>query len=228
MEATFRPRAAFWCEPLTVRTEPYVAVPRPKPQKEKQLNNKFREIMNGEEVLRISLISAPDGRPLARRVFFDTDSWQLDDQFLPLVKAHAEYLRDNPDRVAVIAGHTQGVERQRRCWLVGERRSRAVARALLEAGVSPSQIAAISKGVEKPAVQKSGRIEPYRRRVNIEYVAHHEVQEKLVLAPGAPAWWTAVVGQMQEASAKPVGVKKAGQGLAPTRKPSKRVATAAL
>jgi outer membrane protein OmpA-like peptidoglycan-associated protein len=196
MEATSRPRAPFGASRLRSAPKPVSLCRDPNQHKENTLNSNYREIMNGEEVLRISLISAPDGRPLARRVFFDTDSWQLDEQFLPLVKAHAEYLRDNPDRVAVIAGHTQGVERQRRCWLVGERRSRAVARALLDAGVSPSQIAAISKGVEKPAVQKSGRIEPYRRRVNIEYVAHHELKDKLVLAPGAPAWWTAVVGSM--------------------------------
>ena len=153
--------------------------------------------MSAEEVLRISLISAPDGRPLARRVFFQNNSWDLDDAFVPLVQAHAAYLKENPDRVAVIAGHTQGADRQRRCWLVGERRSRAVAKALIASGVSPDQIASISKGVVKPDLPQDDRSAPYRRRVNIEYVSVDEVEGKLKLAPGAPAWWKAMVGQMR-------------------------------
>lgn len=71
--------------------------------------------MSAEEVLRISLIAAPDGRPLARRVFFQNNSWDLDDALVPLVQAHAEYSKENSDRVAVIAGHTQGADRQRSC-----------------------------------------------------------------------------------------------------------------
>ncbi|MDH5708195.1 MAG: OmpA family protein [Hylemonella sp.] len=158
------------------------------------MKNENLELMAGEEVLRKSLSSAPDGRPLARRVFFDDDSWQLDDEFLPLVQAHAEYLRANPQRVAVVTGHTQGVARQRRCWLIGERRSRAVVRALLEAGVKANQIAAVSKGMMKPSVVQNGRAAGYHRRVNIQYVSAKDVSAKLALPPGAPAWWKPTVG----------------------------------
>lgn len=158
------------------------------------MKNNSLEIMAGEEILRKSLSSAPDGRPLARRVFFDDDSWQLDDEFMPLVQAHAQYLRANPKRVAVVSGHTQGVARQRRCWLIGERRSRAVVRALLDAGVKPSQLAVVSKGEMKPELEQDERSASYRRRVNIQYVAPKEIGDKLALPPGAPAWWKASVG----------------------------------
>lgn len=158
------------------------------------MKNDNLEIMAGEEVLRKSLSSAPDGRPLARRVFFDNDSWQLDEEFLPLVHAHAEYLRANPQRLAVVTGHTQGVERQRRCWLIGERRCRAVVRALLDAGVKPSQVAGISKGEMRPGLEQDGRSAGYRRRVNIQYVAAKDLRAKLVLPPGAPFWWKTAVG----------------------------------
>lgn len=153
------------------------------------MKNTDLDIMNGEEVLRKSLSSAPDGRPLARRIFFEENSWQLDDEFLPLLRAHAEYLRQNPQRVAVVAGYSASAKRQRRCWLIGERRSRAVVRALLDAGVRPSQLAGVSKGETQPQLGRSERSERYLRRVNIQYVAPAEVSAKVALPPGAPAWW---------------------------------------
>lgn len=153
------------------------------------MKNSNLEIIAVEEVLRKSLTSAPDGRPLARRVYFSADSWQLDAEFLPLVSAHATYLSENPGLVAIVAGHCQGTQRQRRCWLVGERRSRSVVQALIEAGVKPDQIAGISKGVMNPSVESNDKSANHRRRVNIEYVKAHELQEKITLAPGAPSWW---------------------------------------
>ncbi|MGE0496835.1 MAG: OmpA family protein [Ramlibacter sp.] len=164
------------------------------------MKNGFAEIMSGEEVLRNSLASAPDGRPLARRVFFDANSWELHDEFLPLIQAHAAYLLANPDRVAVISGHTHGVGSQRYCWLIGERRSRAVARALAEAGVPSAQIAGLSKGEVKAGQEQEERFARYRRRVNIEYCAASEVAGKLIPAPGAPAWWKAVLGHDRPAA----------------------------
>lgn len=160
------------------------------------MKNSNLEIIAVEEVLRKSLTSAPDGRPLARRVYFTADSWQLDAEFLPLVGAHATYLNENPDLVAVVAGHCQGTERQRRCWLIGERRSRSVVQALIASGVNPDQIAGISKGVMNPSVECNDKSANNRRRVNIEYVKTHELQEKIVLAPGAPSWWkTKAIGK---------------------------------
>ena len=153
------------------------------------MKNSNLEIIAVEEVLRKSLTSAPDGRPLARRMYFGADCWQLDAEFLPLVSAHASYLNANPDLVAIVSGYCQGTHRQRRCWLIGERRSRAVVQALIAAGVKPHQIAGISKGIMNPSLESNDKTAHHRRRVNIEYVKAHEVQEKIVLAPGAPSWW---------------------------------------
>jgi len=146
-------------------------------------------IIAGEEVLRKSLTSAPDGRPLARRVFFAADSWQLEDEFLPLVSAHASYLSANAGLVAVVAGHCQGTQRQRRCWLLGERRSRSVVYALVAAGVNADQIAGVSKGVMRPSIECDEKSANYRRRVNIEYVKADEWNGIIVVPAGAPSWW---------------------------------------
>lgn len=158
------------------------------------MKSRYTEIMSGEETLRHSLASAPDRRPLARRVFFKPDSHELEAEFLPLIQAHAEYLRENPDRFAVVSGHTWGTGSQRYCWLIGERRSRAVARALVRAGARPSQIAGHSKGSSTPVVDEGSKASMYRRRANIEYCSAEELAAKLLPKPGAPKWWKAVLG----------------------------------
>lgn len=158
------------------------------------MKNRYTEIMAGEETLRHSLASAPDRRPLARRVFFKPDSHELQSEFLPLIQAHADYLRENPDRFALVSGHTWGTGSQRYCWLIGERRSRAVARALIRAGARASQIAGHSKGSATPVVPEGSKASVYHRRANIEYCSAEELAAKLIPTPGAPGWWKSVLG----------------------------------
>ncbi len=158
------------------------------------MKNRYTEIMSGEETLRQSLASAPDRRPLARRIFFKPDSHALLAEFLPLIQAHAEYLLNNPDRFAVVSGHTWGTGSQRYCWLIGERRSRAVARALVRAGARPDQVTGQSKGSAAPVTEKGINASIYRRRANIEYCSADELSTKLAPQPGAPSWWKAVLG----------------------------------
>ena len=158
------------------------------------MNNRYTQIMSGEETLRLSLASAPDRRPLARRVFFTPDSHALPAEFLPLIQAHADYLNDNPDRIALVYGHTWGTGSQRYCWLMGERRSRAVVGALVRAGARLSQIAGQSKGSAMPVVDAGTNASKYRRRANIEYCSAQELPTKLLTQPGSPSWWKAVLG----------------------------------
>ncbi|MDP1742464.1 OmpA family protein [Polaromonas sp.] len=131
---------------------------------------------------------------MARRVFFKPDSHELQAEFLPLIQAHADYLRENPERFALVSGHTWGTGSQRYCWLIGERRSRAVARALIRAGARASQITGHSKGSATPVLDEGSKAPLYRRRANIEYCSADELAAKLIPAPGAPAWWKAVLG----------------------------------
>jgi peptidoglycan-associated lipoprotein len=159
------------------------------------MKNRYTEIMAGEETLRQSLASAPDRRPLARRVFFKPDCHEVQDEFLPLIQAHAEYLRENPDRFAVVSGHTWGKGTESYCRLIGERRSRAVAHALVRAGACLSQIAGLSKGSATPVLDRGSKAPQYLRRANIEYCSAEELAGKLLPKPGAPTWWKAALGQ---------------------------------
>ncbi len=41
-----------------------------------------------------------------RSIFYDYDSYDVKDQYKPLVEAHARFLRDNPGRKMLIQGNT--------------------------------------------------------------------------------------------------------------------------
>jgi peptidoglycan-associated lipoprotein len=69
-----------------------------------------------------------------------------------MIETHARYLRANPDRKAVIEGHTDETGGREYNLALGQKRAEAVRRALALLGVSDAQIEAVSYGKEKPAV----------------------------------------------------------------------------
>ena len=91
-----------------------------------------------------------------RSIFYDLDSYEVKDQYKPLVEAHARYLRDNPGRKTLIQGNTD--ERGSREYNIGlgQRRSDGVKRMLLLLGAKESQIESVSLGEEKPRAEGQG------------------------------------------------------------------------
>jgi len=85
-----------------------------------------------------------------RSIFYDLDSFEVKDQYKPLVDAHARYLRDNPGRKILIQGNTD--ERGSREYNVGlgQRRSDGVKRMMQLLGAREEQIESVSLGEEKP------------------------------------------------------------------------------
>jgi peptidoglycan-associated lipoprotein len=91
-----------------------------------------------------------------RSIFYDLDSYEVKDQYKPLVEAHARYLRDNPGRKTLIQGNTD--ERGSREYNIGlgQRRSDGVKRMLLLLGAREDQIESVSLGEEKPRAEGQG------------------------------------------------------------------------
>lgn len=89
-------------------------------------------------------------------VYFDFDSSQIRSDYLPVLDAHARYLRDNPEVRMRLAGHTDERGTREYNIALGERRGEAVRRALLLRGASRSQLLVVSYGEEQPAVLGSG------------------------------------------------------------------------
>jgi peptidoglycan-associated lipoprotein len=85
-----------------------------------------------------------------RSIFYDLDSYDVKDQYKPLVEAHAKFLRDNPGRKMLVQGNTD--ERGSREYNVslGQRRADGVKKMLLLLGAKEDQVESVSLGEEKP------------------------------------------------------------------------------
>ncbi|NIP72890.1 MAG: peptidoglycan-associated lipoprotein Pal [Gammaproteobacteria bacterium] len=108
---------------------------------------------------------------LAKRViYFDYDKSTVDEEYRPVVAAHAEYLAGSPGAQVVLEGHAD--ERGSREYNIGlgERRAEAVRRLLLFQGAADDQVRTVSYGEERPAVNGHDEsVWAQNRRVELIY-----------------------------------------------------------
>ncbi len=83
-------------------------------------------------------------------ILFAFNSEQIQDQYLGVMQAHAQYLRNNPDARIIIEGHTDERGTPEYNIALGERRARSVARYMQNLGVDVNQLSIVSYGEEKP------------------------------------------------------------------------------
>jgi peptidoglycan-associated lipoprotein len=97
-----------------------------------------------------SVLTNPNSILSKRSIYFEYDKFDIQDQYKPLVEAHARYLTGHPDRKILIQGNCD--ERGSREYNValGQKRADAVKRALLLLGAKEGQIESVSLGEEKP------------------------------------------------------------------------------
>ena len=109
--------------------------------------------------------------PLAQRViYFDFDRSTVRDEYLDLIKAHAHYLLEHPNRNVTLEGHTDERGSREYNLALGEQRAKAVRDLLMLEGVSADQIAIVSYGEERPAATGHDEASWQRnRRVVIVY-----------------------------------------------------------
>lgn len=111
--------------------------------------------------------------PLAqqRSVFFAFDSYVVEPQFRPLVQMHAQYLASNSQQRVRIEGNTDSRGSAEYNLALGQRRSVAVARQLVQQGVNGAQIEAVSFGKERPMAQgNTEQAHAQNRRADINYL----------------------------------------------------------
>ncbi len=109
--------------------------------------------------------------PLSKQtIYFMLDSSQIQQDFVPVIAAHAQYLVANPGQRISIEGH--GDERGSREYNIalGEQRAKSVASLMKAQGVSESQFDVVSYGEEKPAAFGSDEASwELNRRVELVY-----------------------------------------------------------
>jgi peptidoglycan-associated lipoprotein len=108
--------------------------------------------------------------PLSKRtVYFMLDSSEVMPDFVPIIKAHAQYLVANPAQRITLEGH--GDERGSREYNIalGEQRAKSVANMMKVQGLSENQLEIVSYGEEKPAAFGSDE-EAWERNRRVEIV----------------------------------------------------------
>ncbi len=97
-----------------------------------------------------SPLDDPDSPLHEKVIHFDYDSSEIRPQYLPILRAHADYLINTPSARVLIEGHCDERGSREYNIALGERRANAVKRFLEAEGVSPLQIDTVSYGEERP------------------------------------------------------------------------------
>ncbi|MDR2710418.1 MAG: peptidoglycan-associated lipoprotein Pal [Burkholderiales bacterium] len=85
-----------------------------------------------------------------RNVFFAFDSYVVEDQYRPLVEAHARYLVGHPGARMTLQGHTDERGTHEYNIALGQRRADAVKKMMVLLGANEAQIETVSFGKENP------------------------------------------------------------------------------
>jgi len=111
------------------------------------------------------------GNPLSQQtIYFMYDSSQVQDDFVSVVQAHAQYLTANPGQRIVLEGHADERGSREYNIALGEQRAKSVLRMMEIQGVSSGQIEVVSYGEEKPAsLELDEAAWQLNRRVEVVY-----------------------------------------------------------
>ncbi len=85
-----------------------------------------------------------------KRVHFDFDKSNIKPEYYDVIKAHAQFMQDNPEVKVTIAGYCDERGTIEYNLALGERRANAAYNALVAEGVSPDRIQIISYGESYP------------------------------------------------------------------------------
>lgn len=109
--------------------------------------------------------------PLSKRtIYFMLDSSQVQEDFIPVIAAHAQYLVANPGQHVLLEGNADERGSREYNIALGEGRAKSVANMLKVQGVSEGQIDVISYGEEKPAAMGNDETAwELNRRVEVVY-----------------------------------------------------------
>ena len=94
---------------------------------------------------------AAAGGALGRVVYFDFDSFVVNDSGRSLIEGHAKVLAANRSKRLLAEGHTDERGGREYNLALGQKRAEAVAKSLTLLGASEPQIEAVSFGKERPA-----------------------------------------------------------------------------
>ncbi len=109
--------------------------------------------------------------PLSKQtIYFKHDSSQVQQDFISIIAAHAQYLAANRGQRVILEGHTDELGSREYNIALGEQRAKSVFSILRSQGVTGQQVEVVSYGEEKPASEGVGEASwQLNRRVEITY-----------------------------------------------------------
>lgn len=109
--------------------------------------------------------------PLAKRsIYFELNSYTVDNEHQQLLQQHAQYLKSHPQHRILIQGNTDERGTSEYNLALGQKRAEAVRRTLSLMGVSDTQMEAVSLGKEKPlAIEHDEASWAQNRRADLVY-----------------------------------------------------------
>ena len=91
------------------------------------------------------------GSPLAKRsIYYDYGRYEIKQEYVPLIEAHAKFLMDHTNLKIVVQGNCDDRGSREYNLALGQRRADSVKRAMVLLGVADGQIETVSFGAEKP------------------------------------------------------------------------------
>jgi len=104
----------------------------------------------GSEGSGFHALNDPNSILSQRSVYYDFDSYSVKNEYRPLVIAHAQYLRDNPDAQVILQGNTDDRGSREYNLALGQRRADNVKNIMTLSGARSTQVESVSLGEEKP------------------------------------------------------------------------------
>lgn len=106
-----------------------------------------------------------------RSIYYDFDRYDIREDYVPIIEAHAKFLVQHPDLKVVVQGNCDDRGSREYNLALGQRRADSVKRAMLLLGVNSRQIETVSFGAEKPvAFGQDEESWAKNRRSDIVYV----------------------------------------------------------
>ncbi len=109
--------------------------------------------------------------PLSKQtIYFMFDSSEIQQDFIPVVAAHARYLVNHPAQRIILGGHADERGSREYNIALGEQRAKSVYKIMKIQGVADSQMEVVSYGEEKPSANGFDEASfQLNRRVEISY-----------------------------------------------------------
>ncbi len=119
-----------------------------------------------------SQVGNGSGKLSQRTFYFPFDSSQVNQKYLPVLQAHANYLINHASAHVRLEGNTDERGTREYNLALGERRSKSIAQILQLDGAPASQITTVSYGEENPVcTQHDKQCWAKNRRVNLIYTS---------------------------------------------------------